>query len=112
MSITARRAFPAGKEAFSAPLCSEIDWHFESGRKDILADKTGAFRCYSGCACSGLFATFYSLLENLSSLRHSMIPIMGFRQCANQPEGGGCQPALRRNAFRTIRAVIAKELQL
>lgn len=43
------------------PLCSEVDRHFKSGRKDILAHKTAAFRCYSGCAFSGLFANLFEL---------------------------------------------------
>ena len=42
-----------------APLCSEIDRHFECGLKDVLAHKTAAFRCCAECACSGLLATFH-----------------------------------------------------
>ena len=35
-----------------APLCSEVDRHFESVRKDILAHKTAAFRCCAECAAA------------------------------------------------------------
>ena len=48
-----------------APLCSEVDQHFESGRKDILAYKTAAFGCYSDCNCSGLLTAFYNKIGYL-----------------------------------------------
>ena len=57
------RAFLTGKEALLAPLCSEIDRHFEPLGGDILTHKTAAFGCYSGCVCGG------GLLTALRSIR-------------------------------------------